>query len=79
MADVEVSAEIIFDDDHKLQTRSTPQEIQNRIIGFGASGEIPLIEVELPNGESALVNAAHIREIRSARPPDPGDYRTEST
>jgi hypothetical protein len=76
VADIQVNAEIVFDANHSLQTRSTPEQIENQIQG-STNPQIPLIPVELPNGESVMVNAAQIRVIKSARSPNPEDYRVE--
>jgi len=59
------TTEIVFDEQHKLQTRSTPERIESEIKG-ATNPWMPLIPVELPNGESAMVNAAQIRVIRPA-------------
>jgi hypothetical protein len=72
----ENTAEIIFDAEHKLHTRNTPGEIKNRMEGV-TTPHIPLIEVELPNGDTEMVNAAQIRVIRSAPLPTAEDYRIE--
>jgi hypothetical protein len=68
MTDVEVNAEIVFDDSHTLHTRNTAEAIRNQIEG-STTPHIPLIPVELPNGESVMVNAAHIRVVKSAPNP----------
>jgi hypothetical protein len=59
-----VNAVIRFGQDHRLHTSSTPEQIENAIRA-NTNPVIPLIQVELPTGGNAMVNAAQIRVIES--------------
>jgi hypothetical protein len=63
----EIHAIITFDDDHKLQTRSTVEEIHSALEAV-ATPHIPLLRVQDPSGEVVWVNAAQIRTIRRQGP-----------
>jgi 5-methylcytosine-specific restriction endonuclease McrA len=52
-------------DDSLANLSSKPERIESEIKG-ATNPWMPLIPVELPNGESAMVNAAQIRVIRPA-------------
>lgn len=74
MAEQDTGAVIVFEDGHTLHTRTTRAEIVASLHGE-VTPHVPMIEVELPTGVEATVNAAQIRLIME--PPSPESYRIE--
>jgi hypothetical protein len=63
MADTEIKAEIIFDDNEMMEVQSTVAEITREIEGQ-KSLALPLIKVLDEDGAEVWINANHIRMIK---------------
>jgi hypothetical protein len=63
MADTEIKAEIIFDDNEMMEVQSTVAEITSEIEGQ-KSLALPLIKVLDEDGAEVWLNANHIRMIK---------------
>jgi hypothetical protein len=63
VADDEVKAEIVFDDNEMMEVQNTVLEITSEIEGQ-KSLALPLIKVRNEDGVEVWINATHIRMIR---------------
>ena len=69
MADNEIQAEILFEDNEVMEVRSTVTEITTEIEGK-KNLALPLIPVVNESGDEIWINANHIRLIKAIAGPD---------
>ena len=65
MADNEVRAEIVFDDNETMEVQNTVLEVTSEIEGQKRMA-LPLIKVIDEDGAEVWLNATHIRMIKAA-------------
>ena len=65
MADSEINAEIIFDNNEMMEVQSTVLEVTSEIEGQ-KSLALPLIKVLDEDGAEVWINATHIRMVKAA-------------
>jgi hypothetical protein len=64
MADNEIKAEIVFEDNEMMEVQSTVLEITSEIEGK-KNLALPLIQVVNEDGDEIWINANHIRLIKA--------------
>jgi hypothetical protein len=62
----QINTVVVFDKDHELPVKSTPQEIRNQI-GAASTPHVPVLELKDPRGELVWVNAKQIRAYHAYR------------